>query len=61
VRTRKRGNGGSSIGSWKEWNDGEAKHLGLFASGQDARRLRKKMREWNPRNGFSAAFAEPVS
>jgi hypothetical protein len=38
-----------------------SKHLGLFASGQDARRLRKKMREWNPRDGFSAASAEPAS
>ena len=37
------------------------KHLGLFASGQDARRLRNMMREWNPRNGFSAACAEPAS
>jgi hypothetical protein len=38
-----------------------SKHLGLLASGQDARRLRKKMRAWNPRNGFSAASVEPVS
>ena len=37
------------------------KHLALFASGQDARRLRNKMREWNPRNGFSVACAEPAS
>jgi len=38
-----------------------SKHLALFASGQDARRLRRKMREWDPRNGFSAAYAEPAS
>jgi len=36
------------------------KHLALLASGQEARRLRSKMREWHPRDGFSAAYAEPA-
>ena len=38
-----------------------AKHLALLASGQEMSRLKRKMREWNQRNGFSAASAEPVS
>jgi hypothetical protein len=38
-----------------------SKHLALLASGQEARRLRRKMRSWDPRNGFSAASAEPAS
>ncbi len=37
-----------------------SKHLALLASGQEVRRLRSKMREWHPRDGFSAAYAEPV-
>ena len=35
-------------------------HLALLASGQELSRLKRKMREWNPRNGFSAACAEPA-
>jgi DNA relaxase NicK len=35
-------------------------HLGLLPSGQDASTLKRRMREWNPRNGFSAAYAEPA-
>ena len=38
-----------------------SKHLALLASGQELSRLKRTMREWNPRNGFSAACAEPVS
>ena len=38
-----------------------SKHLALLENGQEARTLRRKMREWNPRNGFSAASAEPAT
>lgn len=34
------------------------KHLALLQSGQDAQRLKRKIRWWNPRNGFSAGSAE---
>ena len=37
-----------------------SKHLALLQSGQEARRLRRTMREWHPRDGFSAAYAEPA-
>jgi phage replication initiation protein len=37
------------------------KYLALFASGQDARWLRRTMREWDPRNGFAAVSVEPAS
>ena len=37
------------------------KQLGLLASGQEARRVRNRMRAWDPRNGFSAGSVEPVS
>ncbi|MEP6936191.1 MAG: hypothetical protein ABI988_19990 [Nitrospirota bacterium] len=36
------------------------KHLALIASGQAARRLWKKIRAWDPRNGFSAGSVEPA-
>ena len=34
-----------------------AKHLALSASGQDNRTVKRKMRWWNPRDGFAAAYA----
>src|SRR5262245_2030888 len=34
-----------------------AKHLALLAPGQDRHAVTKKMRWWNPRDGFSAAYA----
>jgi len=37
------------------------KYLALFASGQDARWLRRTMREWDPRNGFAAVSVEPAT
>ena len=34
-----------------------AKHLALLAPGQDSEQVKRKMRWWNPRDGFSAAYA----
>jgi len=34
-----------------------AKHLALLAPGQDRHTVKRKIRWWNPRDGFSAAFA----
>jgi hypothetical protein len=36
-------------------------HMTMLGSAQEVRRLRQKMRAWNPRDGFSAAYAEPVT
>ncbi len=38
-----------------------AKHLALLQSGQDLRSVKRKLRWWNPRDGFSAAYAIPAS
>jgi DNA relaxase NicK len=36
-------------------------HITLLGSAQEVRRLRQKMRTWNPRDGFTASCAEPAS
>jgi len=33
----------------------------LLGSAQEVRRLRQKMREWNPRDGFTVASVNPAS
>jgi DNA relaxase NicK len=37
------------------------KHLALLQSGQELNKVKRKMRSWNPRDGFSAAYAPSVS
>jgi DNA relaxase NicK len=36
-----------------------AKHLALLASGREAQQAKRKIRWWNPRDGFSAGYAAP--
>lgn len=37
------------------------KHLALLQHGQDLKQTKRKLRWWNPRDGFSAAYATSVS
>jgi hypothetical protein len=36
-----------------------SKHLALLASGREAQQAKRKIRWWNPRDGFSAGYAAP--
>ncbi|UVT15538.1 MAG: replication initiation factor domain-containing protein [Nitrospira sp.] len=38
-----------------------SKHLALLQSGQELAKAKRKLRWWNPRDGFSAAYATPAS
>lgn len=38
-----------------------AKHLALLSHGQNVQQTKRKLRWWNPRDGFSAAYATSVS